>query len=80
MTPSITLTEFYDALLKHDWHYMYSDDSEVRTRGWDIIQQLRSWTVTSPEHQTMLAGFEAHYSSGIGFGTEQLPLPERPES
>ncbi len=80
MTPSITLTEFYDGLLKHDWHYMYSDDSDVRTRGWNQIKFLIAAAIISEEHLAMFNGVKAHYSSGIGFGTDQLPLPERPES
>ena len=81
MPPNITLIGFYDGLLMYDWQYPHSDmASQEKPRAWDRIEELRRWAAPDPEYQAMLAGFEAHYSSGIGFGTEQVPLPEKPES
>ena len=75
----MTLNEFYDALKRHDWYYMYSDDGSVSRRGWDNHQVLTRTAKESVEHQAMFDGFKAHYTSGIGFGNEQSPLPVRPE-
>ena len=81
MPQNSTLIGFYDGLQGCDWQYPHSDVASLKKpRVWDMIEELRIWAAPDPEYQAMLAGFEAHYSSGPNFGTEQVPLPERPES
>jgi len=75
-----SLQEFYDALKRHDWYYMFSDDGNVLRRGWDNLQILTRTAKESVEYQAMFDGFKAHYASGTVYGTEQSPLPTRPES
>ena len=75
----MTLQQYYDALVAHDWYYHMSDDQGMWQRGKDRGTELKNIGKTSPVFGEMYADVYAHYFSGSAFGTELKPLPKRPE-
>lgn len=76
----ISLSEYYDKLVGHDWYYPMSDDFRVfqagekaRTRLIDIAAE------NGDEYMELFDAFLHHYYSGEAWGTEKTPLPPRPE-
>jgi hypothetical protein len=73
------LTDYYDALSKADWTYEYSDDHRKWQQGRAAMATLKARANYSPEHKLLFDGFHAHVFSGPAFGSEQKPIPERPD-
>ena len=53
----ITLQEYYDLLVKHDWSYQYSDDQRDWGKGRD-----EHWTLTNIAREYKDAMYEKLYS------------------
>jgi hypothetical protein len=74
-----TLGQFYQMLSKHDWYFMFSDDSYVYRAGQDSQKRLDAIAKQSPSHQALLDGFVRHYFPGDGEQIEEPPLPVKPQ-
>lgn len=74
----MTLAQFYEALLHHDWYFAFSDDAGVCRAGEHAEKKLELIATQSPEHRALYDGFTRHYFSGPAWKTEQTPLPARP--
>lgn len=73
-----TLREYYQLLKAHDWYFAFSDDQSVYNKGAASLKHLKQTMEESPLHQILFHGFQEHYFSGMGFDTEQAPLPTEP--
>ena len=74
----MTITELYDQLNKHDWHYAMSDDGNVFRRGHAEEIRLQAAARTIEGGMQLFEEFVAHVSSGKPWGTEPKPKPTRP--
>jgi len=75
----VSLQDYYNLLLWHDWFYMYSDDGRVYRKGEAEKARLEALAKQSPEHKALLEGFHKYHFSGKPWNTEQSPKPERPQ-
>lgn len=78
MSETISLSEFWDELNKHDWYYHYSDDFRVWKSGHDDSQRLKKIAEQSIDHAALMANFADHKFSGDTYGKPQVEKPERP--
>ncbi len=78
-TASVTLGQFYQILSNHDWYFAFSDDNRVYHNGEASKERLNAFAKQSSAHQALLDGFSRHHFSGEPWGTEQAPLPARPQ-
>lgn len=74
----MTLTEFYDALARHDWFYEMSDDGRVWRAGVARQKELEKIAETSESHRDLFDRYSASVFSGSTWGTEKIERPERP--
>lgn len=75
---SITISQFYDMLAKHDWYYPFSDDITAYIKGFNRERALSDIASTSPELKNLYVAFEDHYFSGPAFSTARIDKPARP--
>ena len=68
----MTLQQFYDALNRHDWFYMYSDDGYVSRRGAENMKRLSQIAQESAELNSLFLAFVDHQH-------HNKPKPTRPE-
>lgn len=73
-----SLQRLYDLCVAHDWYYAFSDDPASVRRGRleaaNLAKMVRNW----PEGAELLTAWQRHMFSGVAFGREQEPRPERP--
>lgn len=64
---AMPLTEFQDALYRHDWQFQYSDDHHVWERGHNRQRELERIAEQSLEHQALFDAWSdyAHDRSNV---------------
>lgn len=76
----LTLKEYYDQLEKHDWYWMYSDDSNFYRAGLlETDKLLKIANEQGSDYQKLFEEFNSYIFSGEAFATKQKPKPVRPE-
>lgn len=71
------LTDYYDALARHDWTHMMSDDHSVYSRGAAEERRLQDLRKLSNEHARLYDEW-SNYIWMRGMDGARLPRPERP--
>lgn len=71
MSQPTNLTEFYDALARHDWFFSFSDDQRVFLAGCDNAARLLSAARAIPGGMDLFAAYQTAVWT-------QKPLPARP--
>lgn len=74
-----SLTDFYDILSRHDWHFAMSDDGRVYRRGQESLDRIRKIIAESPHHKALYDAWHEYVFSGKPWNTEKAPKPMRPE-
>ena len=75
----LTLVEFYDLLVRHDWTYQYSDDHRAWEKGrksWDWIQGV---LMQNEEYTPVFRDLYNRYSEWVRDVHGNVTKPERPE-
>lgn len=71
----MTLSQYYDALARHDWDYAYSDDPNKYRAGMEQERKLRAIADQSKAHATLWERFVRwHRADGA------KKMPRRPKS
>lgn len=79
MEKRTSLVEYYEMLEKHDWYYMFSDDSTVYNKGHAARNSLNSIAAKGgQEYVDLLRAFSEHMFSGEPWKNERAPKPEKP--
>lgn len=78
----VSITEYYHALVQHDWYSSWSSDLEVYWAGEVSYESLRQVALSNgPPFAWLMAEYKKRYFSGKAWGCESLPMltaPERP--
>lgn len=75
---TISLSDYWDMLDKHDWYYEFSDDNRVWQAGRQSETSILELSKTSQEYSNLANAFYGHMFSGKAYGNEQQPKPARP--
>lgn len=68
---TISLSEYYDRLLNHDWHYQRSEDVTVRKRGSSNRNELAAISsANGGQYSILFSQFSSHFF-------RDTPLPEK---
>ena len=73
----MSLAEYYDALDRHDWYFLMSDDSKVWVKGELERRELVDISHISKQHTNLFNAFYKHYFSGPAFASPKWPKPEK---
>lgn len=60
----MTLTDYYEALAKHNWYYEYDDAYDVWLRGRMSLGHLIDISDSSKEHKALYESYVAHIFKG----------------
>ena len=71
----LSLSAYYDALLRFDWDYESTDDHSVWRRESRRRDELKSLASTSPEREELFRAFDRHGKDG---SRSAHLLPARP--
>jgi hypothetical protein len=79
-TPTISLSEFYQQLVRHDWFYGYSEDRSAYKAGEQDAHRLEQLSQQGGKVYQWLLGevTKAHFS-GSSWNTPKHPMPIAPE-
>lgn len=69
----MSLQEFYDELVKHDWFHMMADDARTEAQGAHNLARLVKIAETSEAHSSLFREFRSYVYS-------RTPRPPRPEA
>ena len=75
----LTLVEFYDLLLRHDWSYQYSDDHRYYTKGEKERRQIQFVMDQNEEYTPVFRELYNRYREWFFDATGDITKPERPE-
>lgn len=75
----MTLQEYYDALVKHDWYWGLSDDMRVIREGTERAMKLQQEAELDPEKMALYMIFCARVNENVEKGVITTPMPERPK-
>lgn len=76
---TVSVAEFYQQLMKHDWFFGWSDDSSVTRAGEASYQRLLETAREGGQvHQWLLSEFQKSHFSGEPWNTPKHPLPPAP--
>ena len=73
------LQEFFVACRRHDWYYVYADDSRSYREGSNNEDKLRRKAESHIKYKEIFNAWAAYMFSGKTFVKEQQPEPTIPE-
>ena len=75
----LTLVEFYDLLLRHDWTYQYADDHRHYAKGERERRQIQFVMDQNEEYTPVFRDLYNRYREGVNAPHGDVTKPERPE-
>ena len=75
----LTLVEFYDLLLRHDWTYQYADDHRHYTKGERERRQIQFVMDQNEEYTPVFRELYNRYYEWYFDTVGDVTKPERPE-
>lgn len=76
----MTIQQFYDELLKHDWYHHNADDQTAYQRGQREYKRLcKIAKIGGDSYEKLMDQVMDHFYSGNAFSKTQAPLPKKPE-
>jgi hypothetical protein len=73
---TVDISTLYLMLEEHNWDHWDSKDPNVYQEGADWWAMILKHADT-PEKKRLVADFEKHIHSGVPYGSEKFPKPER---
>lgn len=75
----MTLAEFHDELVAHDWFFAMTDDPKVYRKGREDYQRLRILAIElGDDAQGMFRQFNDHYRDIVSGAEKPTPIPPKP--
>ena len=75
----LTLVEFYDLLLRHDWTYQYADDHRHYAKGERERRQIQFVMDQNEEYTPVFRDLYNRYTEWVNAPHGDVTKPERPE-
>ena len=75
----LTLVEFYDLLLRHDWTYQYADDHRHYAKGEKERRQIQFVMDQNEEYTPVFRDLYNRYLEWVNAPHGDVTKPERPE-
>ena len=75
----LTLVEFYDLLLRHDWTYQYADDHRHYAKGERERRQIQFVMDQNEEYTPVFRDLYNRYLEWVNAPHGDVTKPERPE-
>lgn len=78
---TVSVAEFYQQLMNHDWFYGWSDDSSAYSAGEKSYERLAQAAQEGGQvHQWLMNEFRKAHFSGKPWSTPEHPLPPAPNT